>query len=988
MSVDPILDSIITNRLNAASAAANSSGQIPTPNPVSPMQQVQMDQGSSFYDLYPLIGAGQAATPYDILGPEDEFLFAQPRPKSTAELTKEAGILNEGIPTGLRFDLSTTTLFNPDLQKKNVEHNLRRYFTSEGLITDDYDLGLRVGPVSERLEFRDPRFDGKYNVVDPFGAKDILGDIVDISADTLLPIATEVTAGVGTAMIPGVGQIPGAPIAAAAVAAMATSFGRLKYAQNQGFLSSEISDEDIAMQALKEGGLSAAFGIGGQAAYKMLKPVLRTMGLANPKMAFDIDEETFIKAYDKYMASPKGKAAAEAGVTPSSAQILEAAAGTATGREAANLRSAASELAEQEARISTAPDRGTADAVITPSLERAAVAETAVRGAAEEGMPVGVRGAAEASGEREAQALGENIQAGLTANKQVQLAQVDDTVSRELINVETALDDAVNLPPNVGDVSAVGSAAKDAIGDSYEKASAAIGRQYEDLFTRWSEATGINIDSVVVGKGAIRPTEAVRFAQDLKATLPDRPFADPGDATVINKVLDSFVESTSGAATKIKPISLRTLNENIRDLRRLERKAYLAAQRGENAPSPETITGMVDALEAARNRIISRGNAPEGLVDELRVLDDTFADFSKKFRNTQVSAVAKLRNAKNPEAAWNILFQKDSRGKTAVLDIADELKLPHNADLFADVGATIRSKWLNTVVKRDAKGEITKIDVAAHSRFMNEYGAALDSYLTAAERNALGSAKDFAEQVLAVQARKKATVDKINTRFDLGGGKDIEPEFIFQRSWKEGGISKFDEVYNVLRESPELLDTYKAFVYKDMFDPAANRVKLVNGREVLDPKQLKPYVDANKDKLTTLFGADYVRNLNIVLDVAEDALTIVPRRGARQEGNALTGIIRGYVGMFTRPGRFLTFLNKQRGRMKEDAMTTALSNPAVLADMAKAARVSLSSKEGQRLIGRILGGRYDDPTQKDLPVDRPSGARAILQELEAGNLPR
>ena len=982
MSVDPVLDAIISQRLQAASAQAAGSGQIPTAQP-----SVPMDQGSSFYDLYPLIGAGQAATPYDILGPEDEFLYGQPRPKSRGELTQEAGILNEGIPTGLRFELSTTTLFNPELQKKNVEHNLRRYFEAENLITDDYDLGLRIGPVSQRLEFRDPRFDGKYNVVDPFGAKDILGDIADISMDTLLPIATEVTAGVGTAMIPGVGQVPGAPIAAAALAATATSFGRLKYAQNQGFLSEEITDEDIAMQALKEGGLSAAFGIGGQAAYKMLRPILRTMGLSSPKMAFDIDEQTFIRAYEKYMSSPKGKAASEAGVTPSSAQILEAVAKQEAGAvEKGKLQAAATELAEQEARISTSPERDTADALITPSLERSAAAEIAVRDAAEEGMPTGVRGTAEGLGEREAQALGENIQAGLTVNKQAQLAQLDDVVSRELVNVETALDDAVNLPSNVADISTVGSAAKEAIVESYEKASSAIGKQYEDLFTRWSDSTGISVDSVVVGKGAIRPTEAVKFAQDLKATLPDRPFADPGDATVINKVLDSFVESTSGAVTKIKPISLRTLNENIRDLRRLERKAYLAAQRGENAPSPETISGMVDALEASRNRIISRKDAPEGLAEELEVLDTAFADFSKKFRNAQVSAVAKLRNAKNPESAWGVLFQKDSRGKTAVLDIAEELKLPQNADLFADVGAAVRNKWLNTVVKRDSKGEITKIDVAAHSRFMNEYGAVLDSYLTQAERNALGSAREFAEQVINTQARKKATVDKINTRFDLGGGKDIEPEFIFQRSWKEGGVSKFDEVYNVLRESPELLDTYKAFVYKDMFNPADNRVKLVNGREVLNPAELRTYVDGNKDKLSTLFGPDYVRNLNTILDVAEDALTAVPRRGARREGNALVGIIRGYVGMFTRPGRFLTFLNNQRGRMREDAMTMALADPAVLADMAKAAKVPLLSKEGQRLAGRILGGRYDDPTQKDLPVDRPSGARALLQELEAGNL--
>ena len=982
MSVDPVLDAIISQRLQAASAQTASSGQIPTAQP-----SVPMDQGSSFYDLYPLLGAAQGVMPYTMLGPEDEFLYGQPRPKSKGELTQEAGILNEGIPTGLRFELSTTTLFNPELQKKNVEHNLRRYFEGENLITDDYDFGLRVGDVSQRLEFRDPRFDGKYNVVDPFGAKDILGDIADISMDTLLPIATEVTAGVGTAMIPGVGQVPGAPIAAAALAATATSFGRLKYAQNQGFLSEEINDEDIAMQALKEGGLSAAFGIGGQAAYKMLRPILRTMGLASPKMAFDIDEQTFIRAYEKYMSSPKGKAASEAGVTPSSAQILEAVAKQeASAVEKGKLQATATELAEQEARISTSPERDTADALITPSLERSAAAEIAVRDAAEEGMPTGVRGTAEGLGEREAQALGENIQAGLTANKQMQLAQLDDVVSRELINVETALDDAVNLPSNVADISTIGSAAKEAIVESYEKASSAIGKQYEDLFTRWSDSTGISIDSVVVGKGAIRPTEAVRFAQDLKATLPDRPFADPGDATVINKVLDSFVESTSGAVTKIKPISLRTLNENIRDLRRLERKAYLAAQRGENAPSPETISGMVDALEASRNRIISRKDAPEGLAEELEVLDTAFADFSKKFRNAQVSAVAKLRNAKNPESAWGVLFQKDSRGKTAVLDIADELKLPQNADLFADVGAAVRNKWLNTVVKRDSKGEITKIDVAAHSRFMNEYGAVLDSYLTQAERNALGSAKEFAQQVISTQARKKATVDKINTRFDLGGGKDIEPEFIFQRSWKEGGVSKFDEVYNVLRESPELLDTYKAFVYKDMFNPADNRVKLVNGREVLNPAELRTYVDGNKDKLSTLFGPDYVRNLNTILDVAEDALTAVPRRGARREGNALVGIIRGYVGMFTRPGRFLTFLNNQRGRMREDAMTMALADPAILADMAKAARVPLLSKEGQRLAGRILGGRYDDPTQKDLPVDRPSDARAILQELEAGNL--
>jgi hypothetical protein len=368
------------------------------------------------------------------------------------------------------------------------------------------------------------------------------------------------------------------------------------------------------------------------------------------------------------------------------------------------------------------------------------------------------------------------------------------------------------------------------------------------------------------------------------------------------------------------------------------------------------------------------------------VLDDSFAKFSNQFRNVQKSAVAKLRTAKNPEAAWNLLFQKDSRGATAVLDIADTLNTPANRDLFNDVGATIRKKWSDTVVTRDPKTkQIVRIDVAKHNRFINEYGSAMDAYLTPAERSLLGDASSFAKEVDRIQAEKKVASDKIRTQLNLGGGKEIEPELIFENTWRNDRFTKFDEVYSTLRQSPELMDTFKAFVYKDMFDPAAKRVKTVNGRQVLDPAEMRIYVDANEAKMKTLFGADYVQNLRTVLDATEAALKEVPRRGARTESNLLTGIIRGYVGMFTRPGRFLTAFNRVRGQAKEDALTSALADPRIMAEAAKAARKPQLQKEFEKTIGRILLGRYDDPTNEDLPVDRPTAARALLQELEAGN---
>jgi hypothetical protein len=976
-----LLDDIIDQRLMQASQQATSTAAIPQVNARLPATGIRPA----------IVGTAGMFAPTGTLMPEDELTSGvQPDEPSAFELAQQSGILNEGIPTKLRAEISTTSLFDDELNKKNIEFNLQRYFKNEGLIDDSYDLGLRIGPSSGKLEFKDPRFEGKYNVLDPFATlenyMDVPGDLADISADTILPIVSEVTAGTLAAFTPGVGQTGVPSIAAASIAAGVSSMARLKFAQLQGYLPQEIGDEQIIKQALQESKLSAIFGVGGAAAFKVLKPVFRAVGLASPKFSFDIDEATFIKAYDEYMASPAGKMATEKGITPSSAQVLEAAAAKAGSAEAGAMQAAATELAEREALIATSPSRETAEALLTPSRTAALTAEKAVKEATQEApMPIGVEGQAARMGEVERLRLGESIQEEAATRLNVQTAQTKALTDDALMNVEKAIDDAVNLPSSVADASSIGNAAREAIKKSYEDASAAIGKNYEDLFNRWSNSTGISIDSIILGKGGIKPSEAARLATDIRKTFADRPFLNDAERKVVNKVYDNFVTGEKGGAISVKNVSLRTINENIRDLRRLERQAYRKTLTGEDAPYPETLSKMVDALEKARSRVLSRKDAPPGLADELKVLDDQFADFSKKFRNTTVSAVAKLRNANNPEAAWNLLFKKDSTGKTAVLEIASELKTPANASLYYDIGAAVRKKWQDEVVKKDTRGQIKEIKIAAHNRFINEYGAVMDTYLSQGERAALGSASEFSEQVIQVQARQKATLAKINRQFDLGGGKAVEPETIFENTWKADRFSKFDQVHLLLRESPELLDTYKAFVYKDIWNPAAGRTKTVNGREVMDPVAMREYIDGNKDKLSTLFGQEYVQNLRTVVDATEAALTDVPTRGARKEGNALTGIIRGYVGMFTRPGRFLTAFNKVRGNVKEDALTTALANPRAMAEAAKASMKSPLSSELEKTIGRVLFGRYDYPVDDNQAIEKPGMARAILQELEAGN---
>jgi len=970
------LDPFVLNLLQQSSSQATANAGIPTPRPT--IDQFSPTAVAPDYLVQERLNIPVKDTGLTV----EELLKLAPTPKS--ELAAQAGILNEGLPLEVRFDLSKGSLFNEDLQKKNIEFNLKRYFKEQGLINDDYDFGLRVGPESQRLEFRDPRFENKYNVIDPFGLKDIVGDLADLSFDTILPLATEVTAGVATLATPGIGQIPGSPILAASLAAGATSIGRLKYAQATGRLSSDITDEDIVAQALQEAGWSAAFGLGGSAVFELFKPVLRGLGLANPKYDFNINEDTFLRAYGKYVNSPEGKAAEKAGITPSSAQVLEAAGQdkSLSPFDRGASQAGATELAEIERRIATSPSDETAEGLLSPARERAMKAEKAITDtAAQSPMPENVAQIASSVGEEARAELGKNIKQQAINKSIKQQADLEVAIDNDLTQVQTVIDEAISLPSSVASDAAIGKAAQDAVSEAYDISSGRIGKAYEDLFNRWSQATGLSIDSVIVGKGAIRPTEAVDYARKNMTNIESRPFANPADAALLKKVLNTFSEGT-GSALKIKPMSLRTLNENIRDLRRLERKAYLALKTNTEAPSPEIITNMVDMLEKSRSRVLSRKDVPSGLAEELTLLDNQFADFSKKFRNVQKSAVAKLRNANTSEAAFNYLFQKDARGQTAVLDIFEELNTANNKDLLNDVSNAIRKRYLDTVVKKDPKGTITKIDLAGHNKFMRDYRTAIDLYLSPSEKAAMGKADDFARITAGIQAKKQIKLNEINEKFQLGGGKNITPETIFKETWKDDSFTKMSEVYSLLRESPEVLDTFKAFVFKDMFDPAANRVKNVNGREVIDPDQLQIYVDKNKDKISKLLGQDYLNNLNTIIDATKVALTDVPRRGRGTESGILTGLIRGYVGMFTRPGRILTAFNKIRGQVKQDALTSALADPEQMAILAKASKQRVLTKELEKTLGRIFMGRYDFPTDEELNVPQPSRAALILEELE------
>ena len=173
------------------------------------------------------------------------------------------------------------------------------------------------------------------------------------------------------------------------------------------------------------------------------------------------------------------------------------------------------------------------------------------------------------------------------------MATLNNNINSKLADLDSSINEIVNLPRGMADGTKIGETVKSAFDSSYEIIAKKFDDGYENLYKEWSAKTGVSLDSVVEGAGAIKPSELAQEVVKLRNTFKDRPFVNKAEKDLIDTIYNSFVTSEKGGAIGVKTISLRTLNENLRDLRRLERSAYVKAKSGVDSPYPETLSKLV-----------------------------------------------------------------------------------------------------------------------------------------------------------------------------------------------------------------------------------------------------------------------------------------------------------------------------------------------------------------------------------------------------------
>ena len=970
MDLNRIIDQVLSEKLIQSSQQSKLSNAVPQIIPPSiDMKEVVGDSSSD-----PALTGGFAKGTEKLLA--DQSLPLQD-PRLTA--MKNLNVLNIGAPKSVRAFISLGQMSDPDLQKKNINTQLMSHYKEKGLISDDYDFGLRIGPASKQFEFKDPNFGGQYNIIDPIGLEG--GDFADLAGD-IPTLVSEAFAGY-------YGSRKGSFVKGltySAAAAYITEMLRLKGMQLAGKLPENLNLDDFHSTALDTAQWSALGGAGGQIAYKVMRPLLSTVGLLPPKLRMDMDEDTFIKAWNSYKDSPEAMLAKELDVQPTSAQVAQIGAMKAPASEKAKFEDVASLLALEEKKVMTSPSVKTGAEVRIPTIEAKAKATDILKTKAGEGVETSRIPNID---EKSYLEVGQFVKEASKNNYEQAVNVLNKNVDDQIVDLETQLSNIVDLPDNVVTPGKVGEVLKETLAQSYVKIKKGFDRSYENIYKTWEDATGITRDTILKEGQVIKPAELLNEVETIKKTFANRAFVDKEEKELINNIYNTFtVLNPNTNRRKLVPVSLKTITENLRDLKRLERQAYKKRLSGADAPYADTLSNLVEKLEKTRSRVLSRKGVPEGLSDSLKALDDSFASFATKFRSTQTSAIAKIRKrTTTPEDAFNILFKKDSKGQSQVSELTDELKKAENLELNEYVSDSIRNKWLNTVVTRDRRtNAITSINLKAHENFINEYGTLFNNFLSNAERRALstGTVKEFGEELVKTQVNKAQKLNELKTLLKLEGGELLKPETLFKEVWQQKEISKFSRALPLIKQNDEIFDSFKALIYKDMFDPQ-NKMTLKQGNLIVpNLDNFIPYIQNNKAKLQDVFGSEYVTNLEKVVDAIRPALTDVVPRSVKEDNNIVTTALRSFVGVFTRPGRILTAINKARGRLREDALVQGLINPEKLALMAKATKFSPEHSQAVTTLGRIFFGDDRAYATEDemLNVDRPETAKALILELE------
>lgn len=863
----------------------------------------QPERSRSFSQFSPVIDymqdqrAREDAIRKGILADDPYFIekyFQEADPQVKAEYTGvdfTAGAQGDAIrqiellPPDVRSD--------PDYVQRVLQKNYAEMFD----IPRTYDYNVRVEPNTGQMIFNDPQNNNQPTVINPPGMDK--GDFLAFAEPVAAEVSAAIAGGVaGSFVLPGAGTATGAILSEIA----ATYFWRLnnlEYLDDQGYLP---EGYDINTRAMKDARMTALFSLGGVGLFKILSRI--NNALPN-KLALKEDE--FLESYKKLQESGEDVGA----MTSPQVMIRGADEGVeitspARGIEA-GLRDEADIGSEQGQRL----------------REKYAAQERFGREATEE--PFVQQGITRELVEEEAGA-------GARATRGQQFREVaEETLETNprLIEAEKALTElnvqSDNIFRGIADGSMDPNLAGRQIRETFQTAKETSQKLVDDAYEEATRLAGFT--------GNVKPynyTPLVKPAKRLKNIIDQQAFADSKNKRMVQGILDSI----EGGAKKSHAVFVQDLS-NLRSIIRAERAA------GNNV---DELVELRKVMESIRAKTLKESGSP----DALRVFNEAEAGYRQlmeDFNNDNIKRLLSLQNVSNSayrqgdQTAYNSFMgflrntvTKGTDGKFTSPEYLDEIIFnPQNTDALLGIKGGLRQAYLNDVV--DTTGDIFKPRTPrAHANFMNKNRNVMEKFFTEDEMAEFLDAGTFINNFKARELALNKTRDAILKNTNLADivGNFKTPEDLFRNTWSPDRVTATKELFDAVTTngSKDLIDSYKAYIFKDLMDNTQKKGTL--GTDIFDGSKLDDYVAKHGDALEIWFGNKFITQLTDIakkLKVYDDPGVAALRAEDAYILKSANSLARAYVGLFTTPGRVLTALKNIGGGAATNRELALLTDP-------------------------------------------------------------
>ena len=874
---------------------------------------------SDFYRLaFPNISEERPEEP-DIIFPDDEFggNFQFEGAKTPFKPTTSEIAKQAGVsindPADIKARFGASLGYNEDQKALAIKNSLSKMYGQE--------IEVRKGPQTGELEYLNPNTQ-TYSLVDKPGMD--FGDFGDIGGDALVIGADIAGTIAGTIFTTPVGGI-----ATGAISAGAAEYYRLKWGQEHYQINLDLTDEQLFNEAFKTFGISAAAGTLGLGAVKLIKSI---NNVVQGRSFSSVDE----------------------GVeTLQSAKALE------------------SEKIAKEINIQLE------DAGIKSKLKYTMAEATddkdllALQSAFENKRMLGKLGEFREFGEEQAKSLNEYFR-----------------LMKEKFGVSTGSTyDTGKLIKQV-----VENRNTDAVKNIVKKQELSEQLLTKSIFTLpdgSSKLTGTQFRSIVDDLSAAYKSDVNLAAKELDKVTGQKFIKTDKIAATINKLTDedrlNFINIAQLKGVFKKDvfenlsnpegfIPLANARQTIRTLGEMVRDRQVGLAGGESVDF-----GKVQTLKNAFTEQVKKDAGTEYL-DELQKFNDLVITNKELLNNDVISKLTKIDVGRvlkiADEDIFETTFKKGVGSGKAAKEVYDVIsKSPEALNAYKN---SIFSKYKTEVLDPITK----KPSLVKHNTFMKSYDKPLRVFFNEAEYNKIS-------RIGGLQANIEKT-NKIFTQTNKELSKSFEgklfntsPEEIFNKIYKPANLGQVRTLKNILTKNPEVYKKFQRDVLRDLNEKVFKLDKKFTLGRVLDADAFNKYLNGGGGEagyrviLKEIFGADYVKNL----DIFNNALQIASRSAATAQqgvvGNAFTDIIRARVGQFTFAGRLLTAGRRIFTATSNRLIARALLNPDSLKDLIALRKLSKKSKAAAVILSKLGGSIFILP---DDGVPVPPKDQIIEQE--------